>query len=375
VIELGGDSRQLLRRLGRRYAIALRLVILLPLASIALLRAEPERLVATAVTVTVAVGWTCAYCRLLAGTTRSYPVVVDVVVLLAVGLSVFVTDAVEHQNAGWLRLLVTFAAVSWQWCTPPVVGALATLAVGGGMVAIVATAGTDTQLVVSMAWVPVAAALSRAGWTIVGRAANRADHAAAEAERERRKSVVAAAVRAEERDLATTLHDTAATTLLMVGTGQVPRDADWLAAQARRDLDRLRSRQDRTPRRGDLVALLRDDAEATRLTIELDTPSRLELPFGVARALADATAEALTNVRRHAGTDRATVTLTGDASRLRLEIADDGRGFRAADVPATRRGLSESVRGRVRRIGGTATVTSAPGAGTVVRLDWGEADG
>lgn len=348
---------------------------LLPLGSIALLRAAPEHLAATVGVVAVTALWTFGYCWWLATSTRSLPVAVDVLVLLGAGLSVFVTDAVEDYNAGWLRLLVTFSCLSWQWCTPPLVGGLAALVVSGGMAAIVSAAGTDTQLLVSMLWAPVGAALSRAGWTIVERAAGRADRAATDAEEERRTSLVAAAVRADERELASTLHDTAATTLLMVGTGQVPHGAGWLAEQARRDLDRLRSDGEPPPPHGDLVELLRADAEATRLAVTFDVPPRLELPFDVARALADAAAEALTNVRRHAGTDQATLSLAGDASGLRLDVADNGRGFRADDVPGTRRGLRESVHGRLSRIDGTATVMSAPGAGTVVRLEWSTADG
>jgi signal transduction histidine kinase len=97
------------------------------------------------------------------------------------------------------------------------------------------------------------------------------------------------------------------------------------------------------------------------------------LPFDVAGALAGAVQEALNNVRRHAGTDRATVRLHGDPTALQVEIADEGKGFDGTSG-ATRRGLRESVHGRMNRIGGTAEITSAEGAGTVVRLTW-QADG
>jgi signal transduction histidine kinase len=178
-------------------------------------------------------------------------------------------------------------------------------------------------------------------------------------------------VRAEERELANSLHDTAATTLLMVGTGQVPPGASWLAPQARRDLARLRSDGEGTPSRADLVDLLRADLAANHLTVELDAPPRLPLPFDVASAIAGAVQEALNNVRRHAGTDEATVRLHGDPTALRVEIADKGKGFIVDDASgAARRGLRESVHGRMSRIGGTATITSAEGAGTVVRLAW-----
>ncbi|MEV4802354.1 ATP-binding protein [Nonomuraea sp. NPDC049421] len=218
-----------------------------------------------------------------------------------------------------------------------------------------------------------AAALSRLAWTLV----RRADLAVAEAARVRGESLVATAVRAEEREFAASLHDTAATTLLMVGVGQVRSDAPWLPAQARRDLERLRGShgEGAARSRADLVTMLRAGLDAVPLTVEFDGPGELPLPYEAARALADAAGEALTNVRRHAGVTRATIRLTGDARELRLDIADQGAGFDPGAVPATRYGLRESVRGRLARIGGTAAITSAPGEGTLVRLEWRSDDG
>jgi signal transduction histidine kinase len=63
--------------------------------------------------------------------------------------------------------------------------------------------------------------------------------------------------------------------------------------------------------------------------------------------------------------------LSGDSQALRVDIIDEGKGFNdRAPGSGTRRGLRESVLGRMSRIGGVATVTSAEGAGTVVRLEW-----
>jgi signal transduction histidine kinase len=370
---LPGEAARLLVRFGRRYAAAVRLATLVPICAIALFRAPPEHLTSTAYVVGVAAAWTCGYAWWLRFGQGRMPVVLDVVVLLGLFASVFWTGAVEDRNTGWLRLLVTFACVTCQWHTLPLAGGAAALAAGGGAVAFLTAAGAadvDATLVSGTMWAIPAAALSRAAWVLVQRAAQRADRMAAEAVRARGESLVAAAVRAEERELGNSLHDTAATTLLMVGIGQVHSDADWLAPQARRDLDRLHSDSSRTPQHADLVDLLRADLDATHLTVEFDAPARLPLPFDVARAIADSARETLTNVRRHAGTTRATVRLRGDERTLCLDIADQGKGFSPTDVPATRRGIRESVRGRMSRVGGTATITSAEGEGTLVRLEW-----
>ncbi len=366
---MAGEAVRLLGGFGRRYAVAVRLAILPPIVAIALLRASAEGFAGTAlmVAVAVAVVWTCGQGWWLrrGGTV---PIALDVAVLLGLCLSVFWTDAVATTNFGWLRLLVTFACVTWQWHTPLVTGAVAAVVASVCMVAIFMAAGLPVDVV--QLWMLVMAAMSRVAWVLVTRAAERADRMTAEAERVRRESAVAEAERAEERELANSLHDTAATTLLMVGTGQVPPDASWLAPQARRDLERLRSHDQKAPEQADLVDLLRADLGADHLTVDFDAPPRLPLPFGVASAVAGAVREALNNVRRHAGTDRATVRLHGDQHGLRVEIADEGKGFAVNDGTPTRRGLRESVHGRMNRIGGSATITSAEGAGTVVRLVW-----
>ncbi|TDC04723.1 hypothetical protein E1267_21910 [Nonomuraea longispora] len=368
-----GEAARLLEGFGRRYAAAVRLATVAPIVAIALFRASPENVAGTAVAGGAAAVWTCGYAWWLRAGRGHAPVALDVVVLVGLYTSIFLTDAVEDRNTGWLRLLITFACVTCQWHTPPLAGGLAALAMGGGAVGLITMAGAaevDSSLITGTVWAMPAAGLSRAAWVLVHRAARRADRAAAEAVRARAESQVAEAVRAEERELGNSLHDTAATTLLMVGIGQVRSDAQWLAPQASRDLDRLRSDSGRTPEHADLVELLRADLDFVQLTVEFEAPDALRLPFEVARAIADAARESLTNVRRHAGTTRAAVLLSGDARSLRLDVADQGKGFSPGTVAGTRRGLRESVRGRMSRIGGTATITSAEGAGTLVRLEW-----
>jgi signal transduction histidine kinase len=49
-------------------------------------------------------------------------------------------------------------------------------------------------------------------------------------------------------------------------------------------------------------------------------------------------------------------------------VRDRGAGFDPSEVGGDRRGLAESIRGRMDRHGGTATVRSTPGEGTEVEL-------
>jgi signal transduction histidine kinase len=99
---------------------------------------------------------------------------------------------------------------------------------------------------------------------------------------------------------------------------------------------------------------------------------QVPLPDDQAVLLFQSVRELLINVAKHAGTDRATVSLTVDPEqRLSIVVQDSGRGF----DPAALEGKSEnahfglfSVRERMQAMGGRLDVTSAPGEGTTVTM-------
>lgn len=97
-------------------------------------------------------------------------------------------------------------------------------------------------------------------------------------------------------------------------------------------------------------------------------PGAAELPDRVQSALLRIAQGALANVREHAGASRAALTLTHLGDQVVLDIADDGRGFDPrTTAPEGDRGHGlPAVRARVRALGGTLTIESAPGEGTVV---------
>lgn len=85
--------------------------------------------------------------------------------------------------------------------------------------------------------------------------------------------------------------------------------------------------------------------------------------------------EALTNVRRHAAARRVTVRLEADLTGTRVEVGDDGVGFRpagdgpAGDGPAGATGFGlVGIRSRVSEVGGRFDVASSPGSGTTVTV-------
>jgi signal transduction histidine kinase len=76
--------------------------------------------------------------------------------------------------------------------------------------------------------------------------------------------------------------------------------------------------------------------------------------------------EALTNIAKHAGATRVTVSLRRQRQHLTLTICDNGRGITPADRLKPQsfglRGMSE----RAKALGGTLSLSPAPGGGTMV---------
>jgi signal transduction histidine kinase len=85
-------------------------------------------------------------------------------------------------------------------------------------------------------------------------------------------------------------------------------------------------------------------------------------------ALGAATREALVNAAKHSGTTAADLYTEVTAERVSVFVRDRGAGFDPVAVPPDRRGLRDSVTGRLTRLGGTAEVRTAPGEGTEVEL-------
>ena len=85
-------------------------------------------------------------------------------------------------------------------------------------------------------------------------------------------------------------------------------------------------------------------------------------------ALVAAAREALANAARFSGADRIDVFAEVTDGRVEVFVRDRGAGFDREQVPADRRGVRESIEGRMARHGGRAAIVTAPGAGTEIEL-------
>lgn len=118
-----------------------------------------------------------------------------------------------------------------------------------------------------------------------------------------------------------------------------------------------------------LAARTAQDAGLTVRFHSEGTPA--PLPDRTQSALLRIAQGALANVTEHADATTAALTLTHLDDQVVLDIADDGRGFTPTEpAPASdRRGHGlPAIRARARQLGGTLTIESAPGEGTVLSV-------
>ena len=178
-------------------------------------------------------------------------------------------------------------------------------------------------------------------------------------------------IREEQRsEIAAHLHDSVLQTLALIqnragATSEVARIA---RAQERELRDWLYAGD--APGESDLGTDLRDFAAA----LEIDFPVTVDVVVvGESRELASgelaaAVREAMLNAARHAGGE-VSVYVESRPDAVEVFVRDRGPGFTLADVPGDRLGVRESIIGRMRRAGGSATVRpGAGGVGTEVRL-------
>ncbi|HKP88830.1 MAG TPA: PAS domain S-box protein [Thermoleophilaceae bacterium] len=120
----------------------------------------------------------------------------------------------------------------------------------------------------------------------------------------------------------------------------------------------------------ELVALQAEmpGGEAIALEVGRGTPDR-DLGKVGAEILRIA-GEALANARRHSGASAIGISTSGGEDLLRVEVADNGRGFDPGEHPTAAQSAGlRGVRERAALIGGNLQIDSARGRGTTVRIE------
>jgi hypothetical protein len=311
-----------LQRFGRTYPAVGRAVVSVICAATAPFTGPP---IGVGITAAIAVGVVAWHLALLVILLPVRPVfrkvgwvyAVDVPAkcVLCLAQPLFVAPELLATARGWVAPIVSFALVNAQFTLRPVPAAVATVAMPAAFVAGVALSPGLTVadgLLLGGAWMVVVAVLARLVWVRLLRGARQADQVLQARFAAERDAETAVACRAGQRAHWATVHDTSASTLLMIGLGEVTGRERWLPGQVRRDIDLLDGRPVAVDGAGDLGERLRDVADRAHVSVEADCPAGVTVPSSAAEALAGAAAEALENVRRHAGTGAATLTLRAD---------------------------------------------------------------
>lgn len=181
-------------------------------------------------------------------------------------------------------------------------------------------------------------------------------------------------IRSEERaEVAAHLHDSVLQTLALIQKN--PEDSRRISTLARSQERELRdwlSGKTESERADSLAEALKDVAAEVeeRHEVPIDAVTVGDRPLDEnGLALVAASREAMTNAARHAGS-AGPVRLYAEIENGRAEVFvhDRGPGFDPDSVPDDRRGVRDSIIGRMEAHGGNAEIRSAPGEGTEVEL-------
>ncbi len=187
-----------------------------------------------------------------------------------------------------------------------------------------------------------------------------------------------ARIRAEERaDMAARVHDSVLQTLALIQrSADQPQEVAKLARAQEREL-RTWLFEGRAP--GSLGA----EGPATLAAGVEQIEREVEAAHGIAvdavtvgdvplddemRALLAAGKEATVNAAKWSGASSVSIYVEVEPKHVSMFIRDRGAGFDTDAIADDRKGIAESIRGRMQRNGGTAAIRSAPGEGTEVEL-------
>jgi signal transduction histidine kinase len=186
-----------------------------------------------------------------------------------------------------------------------------------------------------------------------------------------------ARIRAEERaEMASRVHDSVLQTLALIQRrADDPHQVTKLARAQERELRSWLfdgrapgSLGDEAGTVADGIRLIQQEVEEQHgISVEAVTVGNCELTEELTALLA-AAREATVNAAKWSGAPVVSLFAEVEPESVSVFVRDRGRGFDPAAVPGDRKGLAESVRGRVARRGGTVAIRSALGEGTEVSM-------
>ena len=284
---------------------------------------------------------------------------------LLIGAGVAMVPQLTGANSFFVGGFPISSAILWATARGVAAGAI-----GGIVIALASARGYGTDQAARAAEVMAINSLAPVviGWGFGSIRRNDARRRVAEAqlaaERDERARVV------ERAEVAAHLHDSVLQTLALIqrqadDRGEVLR----LARSQERELRNwLNGVTDTDHRLMDAIRRAAGDVEERfGVVVDVSTVGETDLDRDV-EAVAAATREAMINAAKFAGVQRVFVLAEARPHEVRVVIKDKGTGFDRATVAGDRRGLVDSIEGRMERHGGSATVWSKAGEGTEVDI-------
>jgi hypothetical protein len=330
-------------------------------------------------TLAVVAGWTALYVRVAwARGLLDWLVGTDLLLtaLLCLAIGHLVPASALAGSTSWVSLTAAMAVVSAQLAGKPALWLPPCLVVAGTMFAGSRLAHSPDGGEYAGGLMVTQSVLTAIVMVIVLRAERSAVRAFADLEQARTEAMLAAARREDERAQLRMVHNGPLTILTMAFHASARQPSAILRQRASESLDTLRHMT--TAAGASTGNTWLDERlekvtawyEALEVTVDLQ---RCLVPSHIADAFAGAVAEALENVVRYAGTQRAEVLLRDEQEVVRVTVTDQGRGFDPAHVSGLGFGLREDLAGRMAAARGSVAVRSRPGAGTQVHLEWARA--
>jgi signal transduction histidine kinase len=215
------------------------------------------------------------------------------------------------------------------------------------------------------------------GW-LFRRVAATVDRRRAEADASYAEAIAVDAAEQERLAVGALMHDSVLSALIAAARGHSSRERQLAVSMASEALTRLADAEhDASMGPEGPVALvviaqqLQRVADDLGVSITVPAPEGAAVPSAVARALALAGVQAITNAVEHAGGAglEASISATREPLRVQVMVSDRGSGFDTSKVPDDRLGISASIMARMAAVRGRASVQSGRD-GTTVTLSW-----
>ncbi|WEG07925.1 ATP-binding protein [Microbacterium horticulturae] len=219
------------------------------------------------------------------------------------------------------------------------------------------------------------------GWMLRSVATN-VDTARAKAVSSYAAAAAAEATEQERVAVGALMHDSVLAALIAVERAHTDRERTLAVGMAREALTRLANAESdagmgsEAPVDAETIAHEIEVSAAetgSGLRVERSQLDGVRLPGVVARALALAATQAITNAVQHADGAglRVAVHCEREPVRVTVRVSDSGAGFDPDAVPADRLGIRASIHARVAAVGGRARISSGSG-GTRVTMEWAD---